>query len=239
MKFNAFFWMLMMKKMWKKNKTEIPTHFLDTKDRHMNTSMFAFHNELTLLSYVPPKLSKGKKKNVLMLSTTHFQPDQDKSVDLPEIISFYNQTKGGVDTFDQLCHKYSVSRKTRRWSLCVFYGILNIVGINSMILLHSSNATGKQVFKNRRTYLKTLAFDLIKPHLEDRFLYKTLPMHLQESIGGILGKKRSYDAPTPSKSKSGRCSFCPRSKDRKSRTQCQKCKRFICLEHQTKICQNC
>lgn len=133
----------------KKNKTEIPSHFLETKDRHMNTSMFAFHNELTLLSYVPPKLSKGKKKNVLMLSTTHFQPDQDKSVDLPEIISFYNQTKGGVDTFDQLCHTYSVSRKTRRWSLCVFYGILNIVGINSMILLHSSNATGKQVFKNR------------------------------------------------------------------------------------------
>ncbi|GBP88137.1 hypothetical protein EVAR_65544_1 [Eumeta japonica] len=102
-----------------------------------------------------------------MLSTMHFKPDEDIAVNLPEIISFYNQTKGGVDTFDQLCHTYSVSRKTRRWSLCVFYGILNIVGINSMILLHSSDATNKQVFKNRRTYLKTLAFDLIKPHLEE------------------------------------------------------------------------
>ncbi|CAG4983755.1 unnamed protein product [Parnassius apollo] len=126
----------------KRNKTEIPTHFLETKNRLKNTSMFAVHDELTLLSYVPPKLSKGKKKNVIMLSTMHYQPDEDKSVDLPEIISFHNQTKGGVDTFYQLCHTYSISRKTCRWSLCVFYGILNIVGINSMILLHSSKANG-------------------------------------------------------------------------------------------------
>ncbi|CAG4953459.1 unnamed protein product [Parnassius apollo] len=214
----------------KRNKTEIPTHFLETKNRLKNTSMFAVHDELTLLSYVPPKLSKGKKKNVIMLSTMHYQPDEDKSVDLPEIISFYNQTKGGVDTFYQLCHTYSISRKTCRWSLCVFYGILNIVGINSMILLHSSKANGKQVFKNRRSFLKALAFDLIKPYLEDRFLYKTLPMHLQISIGDILEKTRPSSAPLPSDSKSGRCSFCPRSKDRKSRTRCEKCKSFICLE---------
>ncbi|GBP71879.1 PiggyBac transposable element-derived protein 4 [Eumeta japonica] len=223
----------------KKNKTELPTHFTETKHRDLNTSMFAYHDKLTLLSYVPPKLSKGKKKNVIMLSTMHFKPDEDKAVNLPEIISFYNQTKGGVDTFDQLCHTYSVSRKTRRWSLCVFYGILNIVGINSMILLHSSDATNKQVFKNRRTYLKTLAFDLIKPHLEERFQYRTLPTSLQISIGDILGKKR----PTPSVAspnlKSGRCLFCPRSKDRKSRTQCATCKTFICTDHQNKICQNC
>ncbi|CAG4978689.1 unnamed protein product [Parnassius apollo] len=46
----------------KRNKTEIPTHFLETTNRLKNTSMFAVHDELTLLSYVPPKLSKGKKE---------------------------------------------------------------------------------------------------------------------------------------------------------------------------------
>lgn len=201
--------------------------------------MFAFHDELTLFSYVSPKLSKGKKKNVIMLSTMHMEADKDKAVNLPEIISFYNQTKGGVDTFDQLCHTYSVSRKTRRWSLCVFYGILNTVGINSMVLLHSPTATNKQSFKNRRTYLKTLAFDFIQPHLEERFQYRTLPTSLQISIGDILGKKRPAAVATFSNARSGRCSFCPRSKDRKSRTQCAMCKTFICNEHQTKICQNC
>ncbi|KAK9874308.1 hypothetical protein WA026_002660 [Henosepilachna vigintioctopunctata] len=49
---------------------------------HKNSSIFAFHDELTLLPYVPPKLSKGKMKNVIMLSTI----DKDKSLDLPEII---------------------------------------------------------------------------------------------------------------------------------------------------------
>ncbi|XP_013198532.2 piggyBac transposable element-derived protein 4 [Amyelois transitella] len=223
----------------KKNKTEIPINFIETKDRPLNTSVFAFHEELTLLSYIPPKLSKSKKKNVLMLSTMHNEPDKDKSVNLPEIISFYNETKGGVDTFDQLCHTYSVSRKTRRWSLCVFYGILNIVGINSMILLRSSNAANKQIFKDRRTYLKNLAFDLIKPHLEERFMYRTLPKSLQISIGDILGKQRPIVTETSSAPKSGRCYFCPRSKDRKSRVQCTKCKLFICNDHQSKICQNC
>lgn len=96
-------------------------------------------------------MSKGKKKNVIMLSIMHYEADKDQTVHLPDIISFYNQTKGGVDSFDQLCHTYSVSRKTRRWTLCVFYGILNIVGINAMILLHSSNVPNKQIFKNRRT----------------------------------------------------------------------------------------
>ncbi|CAH2101252.1 unnamed protein product [Euphydryas editha] len=169
----------------------------------------------------------------------HYEADKDKAVNLPDIISFYNKTKGGVDTFDQLCHTYSVSRKTHRWSLCVFYGILNIVWINSMILLNSSNATDKQVFKNRHTYLKTLAFDLIKPHLEDRFQYRTLPTSLQISIEDILEEKRSLAAVTNENSKSGRCSFCPRSNDRKSRTQCAMCKTLICNEHQNKICHNC
>lgn len=32
----------------------------------------------------------------------------------PTMVEFYNQTKGGVDTFDQMCSISSCSRKTRR-----------------------------------------------------------------------------------------------------------------------------
>ena len=39
----------------------------------------------------------------------------------PEIVHFYNSTKVGVDTVDQLCGNYSVSRRTRRWPLCIFF----------------------------------------------------------------------------------------------------------------------
>lgn len=93
----------------------------------------------------------------------HDQKDEDRTVRIPEIIQFYNATKGGVDCFDKLCHTYSVSRKTRRWPLCVFYGLLNAVGINSMVLLLGSESKTKECVPNRRTYLKKLAVDLIKP----------------------------------------------------------------------------
>lgn len=55
-----------------------------------------------------------------MLSTMHYMPDEDQSVKLPEVLGFYNKTKGGVDVFDQLCKDYSVSRRTRWWTVAVF-----------------------------------------------------------------------------------------------------------------------
>jgi hypothetical protein len=38
----------------------------------------------------------------------------------PEIICFYNQTKGGVDIVNQMLSNYSVARKTNRWPLNCF-----------------------------------------------------------------------------------------------------------------------
>jgi len=37
------------------NKTEIPEKFLKSKDKEVNSSMFGFHEYLTLVSYVPKK----------------------------------------------------------------------------------------------------------------------------------------------------------------------------------------
>ena len=63
--------------------------------------MFGFREKLTLVSYISK--SKSKKKNVVLISSMH----QDKKIDeatggdkKPEIISFYNSTKGGVDVVD-------------------------------------------------------------------------------------------------------------------------------------------
>ena len=63
--------------------------------------MLGVREKLTLVSYIPK--SKSKKKNVVLISSMH----QDKKIDeatsgdkKPEIISFYNSTKGGVDVVD-------------------------------------------------------------------------------------------------------------------------------------------
>lgn len=86
--------------------------------------------------------------------------EANENKNLPDIIQFYNETKGGVDTMDQLCHTYSCSRKTRRWPLCLFYNLLNIIGINGMILLKGSNTREKEIIINRRLFLKELAMAL-------------------------------------------------------------------------------
>lgn len=111
----------------RKNKRQIPPEFLQTKNREVFSTMFGFTEDITLASYV-----SKKGKCVLMLSTLH----HDNNLDLetgdkkkPEIISFYNVTKGGVDSADQLCSNYNVARNTRRWPMVILYGVLNIAGI--------------------------------------------------------------------------------------------------------------
>ena len=91
---------------------------------------------MTILSYVPKRY-----KNVLLISSLH----NDATIDVdtgdrkkPDIITFYNLTKGGVDTVNKLCSSYNVARNTRHWPLVVFFLMLNIAGINSYII-HSTN----------------------------------------------------------------------------------------------------
>ena len=74
---------------------------------------------MTLVSYV---LQIKKKKNVLFSSMHHDDKIDPESGDIkkPEIITFYNSTKGGVDMVDQMAGEYVTLRNSRRWSLTVF-----------------------------------------------------------------------------------------------------------------------
>ena len=95
--------------------------------------MFGFAKNLaTLVSYIP-----NKDKVVLLTSTMHHSKRIDNATGeqkKPEIITFYNVTKGGVDVVDEMCGNYSVARKTNRWPLTAFYHILDIIGLNSLII---------------------------------------------------------------------------------------------------------
>ena len=84
----------------RKNKPFIPPSFLPSRSREKKSSIFAFQQKSTLVSYVPKK-----NKAVLLLSTMHnnisVTDDDEKK---PEINIFYNETKGGVDCLDMLVH---------------------------------------------------------------------------------------------------------------------------------------
>lgn len=116
--------------------------------------------------------------------------DHDGNVDdsekkLPEIVSFYNLTKGGVDTVDQLSAIYNVSRNCRRWPLTIFFSIINTAGINSQII-HRENNNGKII--KRSEFLMQLGFELINDYQKLRMQNERIPRELRTAIRRIRGK---------------------------------------------------
>nr|CAH7719842.1 unnamed protein product [Callosobruchus chinensis] len=103
---------------------------------------------------------------------------------LPEIIEYYNSTKGGVDLLDQKCANYCCGRRTRRWPMAVFYRLLDIASSNSFVL-YSAHEKNEEM--SRLTFVKQLARELVLPHLERRYHNQRLPYELRTSIRRVLG----------------------------------------------------
>lgn len=211
----------------RKNKKEIPPEFIQTRGRQEYETYFGFKNNATLLSYVP---KRGKV--VLLASTMHH--DAKKK---PEMITDYNTFKCGVDIVDQMTGTYSVSRRTQRWPLCLFFGLLNIGGLNAYVIqkamLPSDNFT-------RRDFIKTLAISLIAPHLHERISIANIPQHIKNRIQNIIPEVEPPAASNPPVSRrKARCGLCNWKKDRKTKVFCTKCNVPICGEHMKHICTNC
>lgn len=223
----------------RKNKKEIPTQLLQTKNRPEKSTIFAFQENVTMVSYVPKK-----NKNVLLLSTLHHTDTIDESTGdqrKPEIITFYNLTKGGVDVADELSSNYNVSRNSRRWPLTIFFSLLNTSSINSYVIYSSNVENG---FGIRRSFIKQLSLDLILPHLQTRQNNPRISNCLKRKLSEITGNpltpyKVATEQAGKKQKKSERCRICERSKDRKSFYTCVSCGHFICLEHSVVTCDTC
>ena len=118
----------------RKNKSEIPIKLLSNVSRPVGSSMFAFNDNLTLVSY-----DSRKNKAALLLSSKHHDNEVDSKDGKPITLLKYNKTKGAIDTVDHMCHKYSASRGTRRCSRHVFYGVLEIAALNTLIVWKEKN----------------------------------------------------------------------------------------------------
>ncbi|XP_018374167.1 PREDICTED: piggyBac transposable element-derived protein 4-like [Trachymyrmex cornetzi] len=214
----------------RKNKRHIPILF--SRPISVGTARYAYDNGKTLLSYSPKK-----NKIVLLLSSLHERGRTDENTEKPEIITFYKSTKGGTDTFDQLCKYYSTVRKTNQWTMRFFFGMLDQAGVNAY-RLYELNQQNQQI--NRRSFLKNLTLSLIKPELERRLTILTLRKSLKLMIWEILNvEDPDSTANTGKMEKRKRCYFCPTKKDRKTFYCCTHCKKPICEDHRSPICSEC
>lgn len=222
----------------RRDKRELPLVFHDTKELPVNSSIFAFRRQLTTVCYKPKK-----NKTVILLSTFH----EDDGIDStsgeamkPDILTFYNVTKGGVDVVDEMKNAYSVSRISRRWPLTLFFSLLNIGGINSFIIFKGVT----QIETDRRHFLKDLSWQLCKEHIIMRGTMKQVPTDTKTIIKQILkakGENRLLEDLRPQNQANvvGRCFLCDRKKNRRTTTQCSNCNAYICREHTTTQCLNC
>ena len=110
------------------NKRFLPEAFKVKKELH--ESSFVFQEKLTLVNY-----QSKSDKNVVVMSSMH----HDKGIDplaykrKPDIVRFYNATKGAVDAMDKMAHAFAAKRITKRWPMVLFFNVIDLSTIAARV----------------------------------------------------------------------------------------------------------
>lgn len=240
------------------NRKFIPKELKETSERQLHSSMFAFTDPkskkppVTLQSYIT---KEKPKKNLIFLSTQHSDDNVSAEGKMKSDINlFYNSTKGGVDSIDQMARKYTTKRGTRRWPLSLFYTLIDIVCINSFSLYTLNYPEWNKTKTNRRRiYLQNLGLELIRPNALHRSknldgLQKPVIAALESILGWKLTQATA--SKRPRLTGKGRCHLCcvaasskneVRNKLSKTTIVCCSCEKYVCGKHSEKsnICLQC
>jgi Transposase IS4 len=235
----------------RKNKRFLPFSMQPSRNRLLYSTNFAFSKEATLCSYVPKK-----KKAVVMLSTMHMTPMvEDTETSKPEIITYYNKTKGGVDNMDKLLGEYTCKRRTCRWPLALFYNCIDVAALAAYIIYMEHNPMFRSTDR-RRKFLRDLSTQLCMPNIEVRMTNPIIigKIFIRAAIQDIVGHEihplvGSGSSAVQQRDSSGRiavvgsCYICRdlSQKRRKTRKACSVCHTAVCDEHSISktMCQNC
>lgn len=220
----------------KKNKRQIPKEFLPSRFREVGSSVYGFTKTTTMVSYVPKR-----NKSVILISSQHHHPCSNPETGKPEIVDYYNNNKGGVDSLDEKCAKYSTARRTRRWPMCLFFRVLDISSVNSYIL-HQSFPQNPEL--TRYSFVKTLAFELVTPALQRRCAHPLVNREVRACIRRVLKVNEEFQVEDEEEEegklkKRKTCSTCPSARQRKTAYFCYVCKRPICLQCSRHACKMC
>ncbi|XP_067638776.1 piggyBac transposable element-derived protein 4-like isoform X1 [Eurosta solidaginis] len=145
----------------RKNKPYIPKKMLAHKDRAERSSTFDFRLNISICS-----LCAEKNKEVILLSSMH-DDDHIGESGKPEMIEFYNKTKG-VDVMDQLLGEYTCQRMTKRWPLSLFFNMIDLTALAAYIIYYENNPNIRCTNAKRKRFLRQLAKELSMPIIEER-----------------------------------------------------------------------
>ncbi len=219
----------------RKNKAAIPAEMLVTKGKEVLSSTHVFSGQMTLVSYIPKK-----NKSVVVLSTQHHDAKVEGSKKKPEIISYYNSTKSGVDNLDHLIAMNTCKRKSNRWPNVMFYNIIDVATVAGMVIWLSNfpDWEKKSCGRKRRKYLVELGESLIQDQIERRLESDKIATCTEEALV-TLGYLDPFQKVQPQPLQKGRCHLCPRITDRKVKQSCKMCGLHVCTEHSEVCCIKC
>lgn len=220
------------------NRRDVPKEMKTVKTRTMFSTkeVWDIDNRIMLLSYVPKK-----GKNVLLMSSAHYSAEVQTSREdqKPAAIHDYNQGKGGVDILDSCIEDFSTKRKTNRYTLVIFFNILDVSIYNAFLLCKESNSPVKT--NCRRQFMKKLAEALAKENMSNRMRNPSVFCQAKESFEryGLSKETTSLPANIPNAvdKKPKQCCMCRRT----TRSSCDNCNKKICSNHKVVSirCLNC
>ena len=152
---------------------------------------------------------------VNMLSTMHslVEKASNSAEKKPEVILYSNSTKSGVDILDNMVQTYTCKRMTRRWSVALFYNIIEVSAVNAYVVWQQLHGKNNRMFskKRRRKFLILLGKELAGMSMQKR-----------RAIQFQSNKKRTAATENQAtKAKKARYYLCERSKDRQMQTSMQ------------------
>ncbi|KAJ4430410.1 hypothetical protein ANN_22626 [Periplaneta americana] len=243
----------------KSNRKHIPEELKKTQGRELYSSRFSFTDPktgkapVTLVSYIT---RLKPTKNLLLLSTQHNDRKVDESTEKKktDVNLYYNETKGGIDSIDQMTRHHSVKRGTRRWPLSIFFTLIDIAYLNGGTIFMKNNPDwNKKKHNVRRLYMLELGQQLVRPVVEERAKNIIgLQKPIISAIESVLGKtlpSTSVVVPSGASYSRGRCHLClktkssKREKDKMTKVSivCCRCCKHVYSTHSanTIICTNC
>ena len=213
------------------NRREIPPQAKKIEGRHKGDSVHFYNNDKTLCSF-------WDKKNVpvLLLSSMH-KNGVHLANDKPEIVSFYNLTKSGVDNLDKLVRTYKSQRKCRRWPYGVYMTLLDEAIIASLKTMEIEQQTSLSHYK----FKLELGIELALPLVIKRTKQTRLSSAIKNAMSAVGVEFPQENTTSNGIQRKQRCSFCPIGKDRKTNLKCYNCNKSLCLEHCERrcICPEC
>lgn len=230
------------------NRKNFPKHLLKTdKELKFGDSDYAVCGEISVTKWKDRGL-----KSVVIVSNMH-NPENSSTVErkdkcgnkqtvtCPTPVSDYNMYMGGVDRFDQLMQVYSISWKSRRWWMKIFYYLLDASIVNSYILYKETI----KIVSTKEKPMSQLSFrSVLADELIGSFCSKT---NKSSDISPVVFNKSKFaktklfgetkihltnvGVHVPVKGTMRRCAHCStKSKPKRSSLVCKSCQVALCRD---------